>query len=187
MKTALPILTAAALVLGVLVVAGCDSADSGMSTIDGSSIHADNRPAVPAPATLSRELAAARAATARFQRVQVAEMADYEQGSPCVEHPVLGGMGYHWVNFGLMGGLDVTKPQALLYEPMSNGRLRLVGLEWIMPFSADAPADGPPPVLFGQEFHHGPPGWILHVWVWTHNPSGMFEDWNPNVSCQYAD
>jgi hypothetical protein len=25
--------------------------------------------------------------------------------------------------------------------------------------------------------------WALHVWVWKHNPSGMFADWNPQVSC----
>lgn len=29
--------------------------------------------------------------------------------------------------------------------------------------------------------------WLLHVWVWKHNPNGMFEDWNPNVSCEHAD
>jgi hypothetical protein len=23
----------------------------------------------------------------------------------------------------------------------------------------------------------------LHVWVWDHNPSGMFTQWNPTVSC----
>jgi hypothetical protein len=26
----------------------------------------------------------------------------------------------------------------------------------------------------------------LHVWVWKHNPSGMFEDWNPTVNCDHA-
>jgi len=25
--------------------------------------------------------------------------------------------------------------------------------------------------------------YILHAWVWKNNPSGMFEDWNPAVSC----
>jgi hypothetical protein len=24
----------------------------------------------------------------------------------------------------------------------------------------------------------------LHVWAWKNNPSGMFTDWNPNVSCE---
>jgi hypothetical protein len=27
-------------------------------------------------------------------------------------------------------------------------------------------------------------GWyILHAWIWQHNPAGMFEDWNPTVTC----
>jgi hypothetical protein len=25
--------------------------------------------------------------------------------------------------------------------------------------------------------------WGLHVWVWKHNPSGLFASWNPNVNC----
>jgi hypothetical protein len=24
----------------------------------------------------------------------------------------------------------------------------------------------------------------LHVWAWKTNPSGMFADWNPRVSCE---
>ncbi len=26
---------------------------------------------------------------------------------------------------------------------------------------------------------------LMHAWVWKHNPSGMFADWNPNVSCSW--
>jgi hypothetical protein len=25
--------------------------------------------------------------------------------------------------------------------------------------------------------------YIMHAWVWQPNPAGMFEDWNPEVSC----
>ena len=25
--------------------------------------------------------------------------------------------------------------------------------------------------------------WGLHAWVWKENPSGMFANWNPNVTC----
>ena len=31
------------------------------------------------------------------------------------------------------GILDVNKPEALIYEPQSNGQLRLVGVEYIVP------------------------------------------------------
>jgi hypothetical protein len=27
---------------------------------------------------------------------------------------------------------------------------------------------------------------VLHVWHFRENPSGVFADWNPRVSCQYA-
>jgi hypothetical protein len=25
--------------------------------------------------------------------------------------------------------------------------------------------------------------WALHIWAWRPNPSGMFAQWNPKVSC----
>jgi hypothetical protein len=25
--------------------------------------------------------------------------------------------------------------------------------------------------------------WLMHAWVWGHDPGGMLEDWNPEVSC----
>ena len=45
--------------------------------------------------------------------------------------------------------------------------------------------------LFGQTFDGPMPGhiptmpwhWDLHVWVWAHNPSGMFAEWNPSLQC----
>jgi hypothetical protein len=110
----------------------------------------------------------------------------------CVAIP-LGGMGYHFVNLGNAdptAPLDITKPQALLYEPMENGRKRLVGGEFIV-FWGPGEDKGPQPTLFGQHFHESPHvgpfgAWTLHVWVWKNNPLGMFADWNPNVSCEYA-
>jgi hypothetical protein len=43
-----------------------------------------------------------------------------------------------------------------------------------------------PPVVFGHSLHILNPvlNWYVeHAWVWTENPSGLFADWNPNVSC----
>jgi hypothetical protein len=45
--------------------------------------------------------------------------------------------------------------------------------------------------LFGCEFElieavnrYGlPPFYELRAWIWMHSSSGMFDDWNPNVSC----
>lgn len=92
-----------------------------------------------------------------------------------------GGMGVHYVR-NIDGVLDPADPEALVYEVGRHGRLRLVGLEYIIPEEyVDDPAD--PPVLFGQEMHHHPylPVYILHVWIWKRNPSGLFADFNPRV------
>jgi hypothetical protein len=77
----------------------------------------------------------------------------------------------------------MLEPEILQYEPQTNGRLRLVGTEYIVLLSFDRPDP-----LFGQEFHANEAAgvWALHVWNWRQNPSGMFEDWNPKVSCENA-
>ena len=62
--------------------------------------------------------------------------------------------------------------------------LRLVAVEYIVPFTAWTDPD--PPVLHGLVFHANQTFqvWALHAWVFHHNPSGMFADWNPDVSCE---
>lgn len=134
----------------------------------------------------SKDLARARAATARFHDVEVAIAAGYEVLSPCVSSPS-GGMGYHYGNFSLMDAtLDPANPEVLLYEPTSDG-LKLVAVEYFIPEAATTST----PTLFGTTFN-GPmdghaPGmprhYDLHAWVWRNNPTGIFSDWNPKVSC----
>ena len=134
------------------------------------------------------ELKRVKAATARFHSVKQAQKAGYLATPVCVSSP-LGGMGYHFQNPALMddGVLDPERPEILLYERAANGRYKLTGVEYYIPASQTAAA----PVLFGQTFL-GPmpahdPGmqthYDLHVWLWKHNPSGMFALWNPDVSC----
>ncbi|MGO4255972.1 hypothetical protein [Marmoricola sp. RAF53] len=137
------------------------------------------------------QLAAARAATARYHDVDVAVADGYVPVSDCVSSPD-GAMGIHYMNPARAGApLDVRKPAFLLYEPTRAG-LRLVGVEY---FQADADqdvsTDGDRPALLGEEFDgpmpgHGPGAPVhydLHVWVWANNPSGMFAEYNPKVSC----
>ncbi len=129
--------------------------------------------------SLGAQLAAVRAATARYHDVTVALEDDYVPATPCVVHPDLGTMGYHYVNLELLGlsgdDLDPTRPQALLYIPDPDIGLRLVGVEYL---STDADE-----TMFGQPFQPGPAGPALHVWVWANNPAGMFADYNPSISC----
>ena len=75
----------------------------------------------------------------------------------------------------------------MLYEPEQNGRLRLVAVEYIIPYTAHS-RSAAPPVLFGQEFKQNDTFqlWGLHAWVWKENPSGMFASWNPNVTCEHT-
>ncbi len=139
----------------------------------------------------NRDLATLRAATAGFHRYEVAKDAGYtflfmnmcmEDGSPAKA----GGMGKHYVNTSLLdANLDVANPEALLYEPGPNGQLNLVAVEYVIPKSAWT--SDQPPRLFGRDLKLNKFDlWALHVWVWENNPSGLYADWNPRVSCGNA-
>ena len=96
-------------------------------------------------------------------------------------------MAFHFGKAALIDGtVDVLEPELLVYEPQKNGRMRLVAVEYIVPF--DMWTANEPPMLFGQAFHRNEAFglWVLHVWHFRHNPAGMFSDWNPTVSCEYA-
>jgi hypothetical protein len=145
-------------------------------------------------------IADARRATAPFHDIHAAIAAGWgpapfadAQGITCIAHPTHGAMGIHFVNGGLLTtNVDARQPQALIYEPMPDGTLRLVGAEYIVFQSAwDGAFPGTTPRLFEQAFHlvpagnrYGlPPFYALHAWLWQPNRSGMFADWNPAVRC----
>ena len=145
----------------------------------------------------TEDLKRARAATRRFRDVKVAREAGYAATGECAQDPKYGGMGIHYANEELIadGELDVTKPEVLVYQPMPSGRLRLGAVEY---FQADADqdldTDPDRPYLFGLPFD-GPmlghePGmpihYDLHVWLYRHNPAGLFAAWNPRVHCPAA-
>ena len=97
-------------------------------------------------------------------------------------------MGWHFLNVAYVDAtVEVLKPEVLIFEPEKNGDLRLVGVEYIIPFTI-RPSTATPPSLMGQQFvqNFGDEVWMLHVWVWQHNHDGMFATWNPSVSCRYA-
>jgi len=116
--------------------------------------------------------------------------------TPCVTGPEFGAMGVHFINTDNVDGiLDVNKPEALIYEPQSNGRARLVGVEFIVPKPAwDALHPDPldRPALEGHLLHFvdepnrfGLPGFYeIHVWAFEDNRKGALTDWNPDVTCE---
>ena len=130
-----------------------------------------------------------RKATARFRDINVALAEGYAPGTPCVSGPNSGAMGVHLIKAELLTKeVDAETPEALIYEPLPNGAMRLVGVE-IITFASDWVNEVP--VLDGHLLHYvGAPNrygipafYEIHVWAWRNNPDGAFADWNPRVSC----
>jgi hypothetical protein len=134
-----------------------------------------------------------RQETARFQDIKAAEAAGYGLFHGCVSGPQEGAMGVHYVNGDLVGDgeIDAKRPEALIYEDQ-NGKMRIVGVEYVVIAEAWNAKNQMPPVLMGQLFNYNtgpnrygiPAFYELHVWSNKDNPSGMFADWNPLVSCE---
>ena len=138
---------------------------------------------------------AVRDATDRFKNVtSVGGPGEgYELSFGCVSGGDFGAMGLHYVNMSLVGDgeVDVAQPEIVLFEPTSNGGIRITGADYLV-LAADWDAKhAGPPQLMGQLFHlfdspnrFGlPPFYTLHVWAWKDNPNGTFTNWNPDVSC----
>ncbi|WP_420640823.1 hypothetical protein [Candidatus Leptofilum sp.] len=131
-----------------------------------------------------------RAVTARFRHIPTAQAAGYDLVpglDHCFENPGVGAMGYHYINVDMLDlDVDFLRPEAMVYSTGRNGRLQLGAVEYIVPAAEwDAAGHSEPPQLLGHHFHLNESlgVYILHAWAWKHNPAGMFEDWNPNVSC----
>jgi hypothetical protein len=138
---------------------------------------------------LLKNLATLRRVTAPFHSFTKAKAAGWsEKITSCMAGPE-GGMGFHYGNVGLIDGTArVNEPELLLYEPERNGRKRLVAVEYIIPYTFHS-RDAEAPRLFNQAFKKNDTFqlWGLHVWVWKHNPSGLFADWSPRVTCKFTD
>jgi hypothetical protein len=163
--------------------------------------HLQTRLNAYSPEGIANQLAQTKAALDKYRSVDRAKADGYAPSSPCVwvtagpreESSHTGGMGIHFMNQQLAasGEVNPKKPAILVYVPSASG-LELVAAEYFKP-DADqnvGTADDRP-TLFGRAFD-GPmmghsPGmpihYDLHVWLWKHNPSGMFSPWNPTVVC----
>jgi hypothetical protein len=181
-----------------LSVAGCSrqnvptSASALASRSDVGHLHST---AVPnGSPNVASELAAVRAATAKYHDVSAALDDGYRLGyqgvvTGCISSPTAGAMGYHYFNWSKMEDLSIQEgdPEVLVYHTGDNGTLVLGAVEWVVPKMLwEQAGSTEAPVVFGHTLHVLNPvlNWyIAHAWIWTHNPAGMFADWNPEVSC----
>jgi hypothetical protein len=133
-----------------------------------------------------------RQATQKYTNVNAATSAGYQPVLGCVSGQDHGAMGVHYLNPSLLNGeLDATQPQALIYEPLGGGSMRLVGVEFIVDAATWAKSNAAPPQLYQQLLQLIPSPnrygldtfYELHVWAWQDNPNGAFVDWNNKVSC----
>jgi len=125
----------------------------------------------------------------------------------------LGAMGIHYFRPDMLGisgppnprvdgngtHTDFNKPSVLIYEPQADGSLQLVAVEnLVFQKSWRAAGNTKPPSFHGVEWdtmqddpatkideaHMFEPHYDRHVWLYRDNPSGMFAQFNPNVSCK---
>src|SRR5580704_12931154 len=73
-------------------------------------------------------------ATARYTDINIALAEGWVTATPCVSGPDTGAMGVHLVFPSRLDHvvLEASQPQALIYEPLPNGAMRLVGVEFIV-------------------------------------------------------
>jgi hypothetical protein len=168
-----------------LAAAGCsDGAPTGPSAVATASgpvagASADVTLAASADVGLNQALARLRAATARYHDLAAAEADGFVKVTDCES----GEVGIVYVKPDRIDAtLDPSAPEGLLYEPAATGRPRLAGVELVLPYGYGGPE---PPTFFGHEFQPEDEFgvWGLHVWVWRHNPAGLFAYGNPNVTC----
>lgn len=184
------------LVMLVAALAACSGDPTAVAVDDAPD--AAVRSALGQSSTEGALLAEIRRSTARYHRVEAAIADGYTFIAPC-HYSAAGGKGYHYRKPALTDGvLDPAQPEILLYEPQANGTLKLVGVVFLIvsggPSGWDA-THSTPPTLGDQPFIDrrapgslGPPfpNYALFVSVWRHNPDGMYAQYNPTVSCEFA-
>lgn len=153
---------------------------------------------------LAKAIAALRDTTDAFHDVNVAIAAGYRPSAAGCESSATGAMGIHYGHPALLGliprsspttgtdaVIDPLRPEVVMYEPQPDGSRRLVGIEFVVYRAAWDAVHPEPPSFYGVPFdqrfganaHGHADHYELHLWLWRHNPSGMFAPWNPKVSC----
>jgi hypothetical protein len=130
-------------------------------------------------AELHQELAQARAATAFYHNIDRAIADGYVLAGDSVP-----GEGIHYANFELIdGNFEIERPESLIYTEGRNGRLKLAGVEYLVlqEFSPEAPDGFSGDKDIWRDNSEGLLAWELNVWIWLHNPDGIFAARNPRI------
>ncbi|MFX0555470.1 hypothetical protein ACOCEA_01650 [Maribacter sp. CXY002] len=180
MKTLKSTITSFGSLLLLLVVTSCSKEEATADTeLEMVSVKAKKE-------TLESQLKKVKKATMRFHSFEQAKKAGYADPYPFNPSIYVPNMGFHYINVGLIDGeFDMEKPEILLYVPNEQGKLKLVGVEYAVPFVLSP--DGPPEGFIGDsdqwDKNYNLPGgaWTLHAWVVIENPDGVFTDLNPVV------
>ena len=180
--------SAALIVIAATTMVACNTSEY-TAPVDHSALHATAAASSRSETAVEKAglAKAVKAQLARFHSIRQAEKAGYEVASPCIAIPI-GGMGFHYVQQGQPDEtFDPMNPEALVYAPDAQGKLKLVAAEYIvMNIDQDRPS------FEGQLFDIGGAPipvahWTLHVWLFEPNPLGMFAPFNPNVTCPAAE
>jgi hypothetical protein len=195
-------MTIKAPVRAALAAALTASAVFGVAASNGATDHHHHAAGKP-KAKLVRQLARARVATAPF----VADLARAKNAGYKQITPMMHNMGFHYLNPGITK-FDPAKPPILVYTKR-NGRYQLGALEWVFPTKPKKPPfpgarygsfpaachydDGTFTPASSEDqcgdkndagspfFFWHPDLVTLHVWLWYHNPDGLFAGMNPFV------
>ena len=130
------------------------------------------------------QLEAAKEATRKYKDINVALADGFVQGSPDVP-----GEGFHYLNPARVDcTFDPAHPEVLLYAFLpGQTQLRLVALEYLIPFACTPEGkDGPPPEGFAGDLDvwgadEPVPFWTVNAWLYFKNPDGLFTSLNPRV------
>jgi hypothetical protein len=138
-----------------------------------------------APDPTAEAVATLRRVTDRYHDLNAAIADGFVFLHGCENRPDEGPVGAVYVHMARLtdGAIDPEAPEALIYEPASDGSSELVGVELAIPYPLWTEQE--PPEFLGATFQREDEFGVfgLHVWIWRDNPEGLFAESNPSVSC----
>lgn len=119
------------------------------------------------------ELEQARDASTRYQHIESALADGYSDIDVNTEN-----MGHHYMKATLVDGtVNFKEPEILVYNKDENGKLYLVAIEYAVPLNKPKPEG----FTGNSDVWDGNAGfqlWLLHAWIWSFNPEGVFHPTN---------